>query len=205
MQQAFTLLILVLLISACGGGVKNSDTTAAAVNTEAAPEQMVLPSGENFSIKVLVDTIKSPRKELTGQIAGVDIRINYGSPAVNKRTIFGDLVPFGSVWRTGANEVTRISFAQPVLLGDLTKAVPAGTYALLSQPTDKTNWVVMLNEEAFMWGAYDYDASKDVAKFAATATISEQPAERLDFSLDETSIRLHWADLVLHIPVKAAQ
>lgn len=205
MQPIFTLLIFTLLLSACGDATQNSQTANEEETLVAAPEKTALPSGENFSIKVLVDTIKSPRKELNGQIAGVDIRINYGSPAVNGRTIFGDLVPFESVWRTGANEVTQISFAQPVLLGDLTEAVPAGTYALLSQPMDKTNWMVMLNEEAFMWGAYDYDASKDVAKFAATATLSEQPAERLDFSLNETSIRLHWADLVLHIPVKAAQ
>ncbi len=205
MQQLFTLLILTMLLNACGSGKEENDTTTAEKPAVAATQETALPSGKNFSIKVLIDTIKSPRKELNGQIDGVDIRINYGSPAVNKRTIFGDLVPFGSVWRTGANEVTQISFAQAVMLGDMKEAVPPGTYALLSQPTDKTNWMVMLNEEAFMWGAYEYDAAKDVAKFAAAATLSEQPTERLDFSLDNTSIRLHWADLVLHIPVKAAR
>lgn len=206
MQQLFTFLIFVLLLGACAGGGETNDTqTEEKPDTATATTASTLPSGSNFSVKVLNDSIKSPRKELSGQIAGVDIRINYGSPAVNGRTIFGDLVPYDRVWRTGANEVTQISFSKAVLLGDLTTAVPAGTYALLSKPSDKNNWTVILNEEAFMWGAYDYDESKDVAKFTATAMESDQAAERLDFTLDDMSIRLHWADLVLAIPVKTAE
>lgn len=206
MRSFFTSLLLVAITFACNNVPTDSSASTTTPSESSAQQNAAnIPSGSNFMITVVNDSIKSPRKELKGTIDGVEITINYGSPAVNGRTVFGDLVPFTEVWRTGANEATQLTFSQPLLFGDQTQPVAPGTYALLTRPTDKNNWTVMLNQEAFMWGAYDYDASKDVAQFAATASSSETAAERLDFSLSASAIQIHWADLVIHLPVKAAQ
>lgn len=209
MKFIYSFAVLLLLMVACQDPAASStETTDDTVDTLEAPEALAnvetLPSGENYRVEVLNDSIKSPRKELMGTIDSVEITINYGSPAVNGRTIYGDLVPYGRVWRTGANEATRIVFGSPVLLGDATEAVPAGTYALFTEPASKEEWTIIINEDAYQWGPYDYTADKDIIRVAGSSTPVEEPAERMDFTLSEDAIQLHWADLTISIPVQAA-
>lgn len=204
MKCHITSLLLAIILLACNNAPSDSGP-ATEPSSPVRTEVTSLPTGSNFVISVLNDSIKSPLKELKGTIDGVEITILYGSPAINGRTIFGELVPYGSVWRTGANEATQISFSQPLFFGEQTKAVPPGKYALLSNPKDRNDWTIILNQEAFMWGAYDYDPAKDVAQFPATGTDSGKVAERLDFTLTDSSIRIHWADLIIEWPVKAAR
>ncbi|MEM6395851.1 MAG: DUF2911 domain-containing protein [Bacteroidota bacterium] len=163
------------------------------------------PSGDNFEIKELNGTIASPRKEMSGTVGNATITVNYGSPAVKGRTIYGDLVPYGKVWRTGANEATQITFNSDVVVGEARVPVPAGTYALFTIPEDKTNWTFIINTGSDLWGAYDYEQEKDVARVAGNAQMAEPGAERMDFSLGEDEVRLHWADLVVSFPVAAAK
>lgn len=173
-------------------------------NTVAVPSTEP-PTGDNFEIKVLDGTIASPRKEMSGNIGGATVTVNYGSPAVKGRPIFGDLVPYERVWRTGANEATQITFDQDVLVGEAKVPVSTGTYALFTIPEDKTNWTFILNTGSDLWGAYDYEEEKDVARVAGSAQMVEPGAERMDFSLDDKLVKLHWADLVVGFPVAAAK
>lgn len=154
-------------------------------------------------LKVIDGTIKSPRKELTGVVGGVPVVINYGSPAVNDRVIYGDLVPYDKVWRTGANEATKITFEQDVIVGADAKMLKAGTYSLFTLPASKDDWTIIFNTEAEQWGAYDYDDSKDAVRAAAAAKPAPSKAERMDFGLSDTSIMLMWDDLMVEFPVSS--
>ncbi|MEM7572547.1 MAG: DUF2911 domain-containing protein [Bacteroidota bacterium] len=209
-SPAYLLLLFVLpLVWACGGTAATTNNEAATAEPETPPAEVEplvaeAPSGDHFTIHTLNDSIKSPRKEMSGMIGQLGVAVNYGSPAVNGRTIYGDLVPYDKVWRTGANEATQISFKTDVLLGEEGVAVPAGTYALFTMPASKDDWTIIINEGADLWGAYDYQEAQDVARVAGVATPNDPPAERMDFSLGEDEVRLHWDDLVVSFKVAAA-
>ena len=101
----------------------------------------------------------SPRQKVEQQFSMSKITVDYGRPGVKGRKIFGELVPFGKVWRAGANSSTKIAFEQSVNFGG--KIVPAGTYGLFVIPTEK-EWKVILNKDAQQWGAYEFDEKLNV-------------------------------------------
>ncbi len=195
---------------------------AAACNTpsngapEANPEPMtsggqdntsVTPGnadGKPYTLTVMDTTVKSPRKELTGKVNGVDVVINYGSPAMNDRTIYGDLVPYGQVWRTGANEATRITFKQDVKVGSEGTMLSAGTYSLFTLPADKDDWTVIFNKTADQWGAYDYAEDADAARIKGMSANLSSPVERMDFAIEGDKVEFIWADRSVSFPVAPA-
>jgi hypothetical protein len=91
-------------------------------------------------------------------------RVIYSRPGKGERTVFGKLVPYGEVWRTGANEATEIKFYQDVVFGG--KPVKAGTYSLFTIPGEK-EWTVILNKDLDYWGAYSYNPKNDVVRVTA--------------------------------------
>lgn len=101
----------------------------------------------------------SPRQKVEQQFSMSKITVDYGRPGVKGRKIFGELVPFGKVWRAGANSSTKITFEQSINFGG--KIVPAGTYGLFVIPTEK-EWKVILNKDAQQWGAYEFDEKLNV-------------------------------------------
>lgn len=103
----------------------------------------------------------SPRQKVEQQFSMSKITLDYGRPGVKGRKIFGELVPFGKVWRAGANSSTKITFEQSINFGG--KVVPAGTYGLFIQPSEK-EWKVILNKDSKQWGAYEYDEKLNVAE-----------------------------------------
>ena len=107
----------------------------------------------------------SPPATIKQRVGLTDIEINYSRPSMRGRVIFGGLVPYDEVWRTGANSATKISFSTAVKLNGT--AVPAGTYELFTIP-GKTEWTVIIHKDMSQWGAYAYDAKNDVARIKAT-------------------------------------
>src|SRR5262249_8647996 len=103
-------------------------------------------------------------------------RVIYSRPKREGRTVFGGLVTYGKVWRLGANEATEIEFYKPVTIGD--KKVPAGRYTLYALVNEKT-WTFIINKETDTWGAFKYDASKDIARAEVPVEISGDPVETL--------------------------
>lgn len=188
--------------TATEGGQTTTEPTVDEPTTSTGNTSM--QSGENYTVTTLDTTIKSPRKELKGTVDGVGVTINYGSPSVNERTIYGDLVPYGKVWRTGANEATRITFDQAVTVGSEGTQLEAGTYSLFTMPADRDNWTVIFNKTPEQWGAYDYDESDDAARITGTAKALGSPAEQMDFALQGNEVVLMWSDLQLGFPVAAA-
>lgn len=143
---------------------------------------------------------KSKNGRAEGTIDGVGIVIEYGRPNVNGRDIWGGLVPYGKVWRTGANEATTIHFAADVLVEGV--AVPAGTYALFTLP-EEDSCTILFNSVADQWGAFDYDASKDVAAVTVTPESAEF-VETFEIAVGEGAVTLRWADRAIAFSVEAA-
>jgi hypothetical protein len=205
LKNTFLFAAFFLLFAACNDtvGQVSEPEVINTMSQSAIPEVPEL-KGDNWVIKVVDGTIKSPRKELIGTIAEVPLVINYGSPAVNERTIYGDLVPYNKVWRTGANEATRITFQQDVMVGEANKKLAAGTYALFTLPSSKDEWTVIFNKVADQWGAYDYEEGADAARIKGMAKPNPARAERMNFALDGNAVQLMWVDLVIAFPVASA-
>ncbi len=103
----------------------------------------------------------SPSANVSQTIGTTTVEIRYHRPAVRGRLIFGGLVPYGQVWRTGANEATTIHFSDPVQVNG--QKIAAGTYAVFSIP-NPDHWTVILNRRARQQGAWEYDPREDVLR-----------------------------------------
>jgi len=126
----------------------------------------------------------SPACTLKQRVGLTDIEIVYSRPGVKGRTIFGGIVPYGQVWRTGANQATKITFSTPVKLNGAD--IPAGTYALFTIPGEN-EWTIIINKGAAQWGAFQYDEKADVARFKVTPI---QLAEQIEtFTIEFNRIR----------------
>lgn len=148
----------------------------------------MLLSAQNYNIPAT-----SPRQTVTQQISIFNVSVDYGRPAVKGRTIFGELVPFGKVWRAGANGTTKITFGQDFMFGG--KVVKKGSYGLFIIPNAK-EWEIILNEDANGWGAYAYDEKKNVASTKATVINNMEPQEwfKIDFeNLSDNGLTMTFA------------
>lgn len=138
----------------------------------------------------------SPKGRVFQVVGNTEIEIEYERPLARKRQIFGDLVPWNKVWRTGAGPCTKIKLDKPVLMEG--QSVPAGHYALFTIPHPET-WVVILNSDTSLYGSYGYDPQKDVARFVVTAQVSERYYEALTIDLDlvqsNAKLYLSWANV----------
>lgn len=143
---------------------------------------------------------KSPPAEATATIGGgIEVTVNYSKPSVKGRTLWGDLVPYGKVWRTGANEATTISFSKDVKVGD--KNIGAGTYSLFMIP-GKDSWTVIINEEAEQWGAYKYDSAKDAARTSVEPSETKKSMEQLTFTVgSDGKVTMHWGTTMVSFMV----
>jgi hypothetical protein len=134
----------------------------------------------------------SPPAEAHAQIGDKAISLNYSSPAVKGRTIWGDLVPYGKVWRTGANEATIFETSGDLVING--QKLPAGKYGLFTIPGEK-EWTIIFNSVWDQWGAFKYDASKDVLRLKANAVKSEAFNERMKFEITDHVVTLLWEDI----------
>jgi len=138
-----------------------------------------------------------------GQTIGItDVNITYHRPAVNKRKIWGGLVPYGTMWRAGANENTTITFSTPVKIEG--KDLAAGTYALYMIPS-ASQWTVVLSKFTGDWGAYNYDESEDALRVNVTPQATNDSEERMVFTFDDVTNKSATASLrweKLRVPVK---
>ena len=150
-----------------------------------------------LALPVMAQELPRPSpKAQTMQVVGLtEMEISYGRPAVREREIFGGLVPWGRIWRTGANEATTLRFSTHVEVEG--KPLPAGLYSLHTIPGEES-WTVILNSQAEQWGSYQYDQAKDVLRVEVKPQVAGHAHERLTFSFndvtdDSTSLVLEWA------------
>lgn len=140
----------------------------------------------------------SPQATLTQTVGLTDVTIKYSRPGVKGRTIWGELVPYDKVWRTGANEATTITFSDDVTVDG--QKLSKGTYSLHTIP-GREQWTVIFNSVADQWGSYSYDAAKDVAR----VNVKPQQAdfrEWLTFEIpqmttDTATVHIRWANVLV--------
>lgn len=142
----------------------------------------------------------SPLMVKEGKIAGKAVKVQYGSPAVKGRELWGDLVPYNVVWRTGANEASYVDLAEDMTVEG--KKLKAGKYSLFTIPKETGSWTVIFNSE---WdlehGHFQYDEKNDVLRVEVTPVWEESNKESLSMELESPGIVIRWEKLKLPISI----
>jgi hypothetical protein len=136
----------------------------------------------------------SPAASFKQKVGFTDIEVSYARPSARGRQIFGGLVPYGEVWRTGANTATKVTFGTAVKIGG--QSLAAGSYALYSVP-GKSEWTVIFNKVTGEWGAYAYKRENDALRVTAKAAKLSQPVETFtieinDITTESATLNLVW-------------
>jgi len=169
MKQLILTFVIAFVFSAC-----QSNTTQ---------DIDVTQDSDTLSV-VVPDTIPgSPLRTVEGTIGGSSVTIEYSSPAVRERVIWGELVPFDTVWVTGAHDATSFTFSSDVTIADT--VIPAGKYAFFSIP-GRESWTLIINRNWDQHLARNYSESEDVIRFEVTPTIVEH-TERLVYAIEPQS------------------
>ncbi|MTI29876.1 DUF2911 domain-containing protein [Xanthovirga aplysinae] len=146
----------------------------------------------------------SPASTLIQKVGLADVTINYSRPGVKDRVIFGDLVPFDKVWRTGANASTKISFTEEVKLEGNT--IPAGEYALYTIPS-KSEWTIIIHKNTSHWGDSGYKAEEDLVRFKVKPQRSPTLIETFNFNITDITnttaiLQMAWENTVVNIKLE---
>lgn len=143
----------------------------------------------------------SPPAKVSEEIGDATVTIDYSQPAVKGRTVWGELVPYGKVWRTGANEATTFEVSQDVEIEGQT--LPAGKYALFTIPAED-EWTIIFNKETNQWGSGNYDESKDALRVKVKPEKSDEMHERLTFEIEnDGEVEFMWENLEVEFSVDA--
>ena len=194
------LFLAVVALAAVSCTTKSSTKTEGEAVKEAITEKVAeVATDKAYETVVINADIASPRKEMRTKLGDQALTINYGSPSVKGRAVWGGLVNFDKVWRTGANEATTIETSTDLTIAG--KKLPAGKYGLFTIPAKDGKWTVIFNSISEQWGAYDYDKTKDILRVNATATETETSVEAMEFALTNGNLALKWDKLVLPVSV----
>lgn len=147
----------------------------------------------------------SPKGNIAQMVGNTLIEVEYERPSVRKRQIFGGLVPWNKVWRTGAGNCTKIKFDKDVKIGG--QNISAGNYALLTIPNIK-EWVVIINKDTSLYGTYKYDFKNDMARFVVIPSESSRFYETLtiDIQLSEHNAKMYisWANTQISFDIETS-
>ncbi|MDH5398630.1 MAG: DUF2911 domain-containing protein [Cyclobacteriaceae bacterium] len=186
-------------IASCSPNAQNEEATDETVAEEAPAEEEAKEEAPKPKA--------SPRMQAEGEAGGATVKVDWGSPAVKGREIWGGLEDYGKVWRAGANETTNIEFSTDVMING-TK-VAAGKYGFFIIPNDGADWVAIINtdwsrEEHEIWGADKYTEEHDVVRVNVTPEWSEEVTESLEYKVEDGAIKFAWEKASFSIPVEAA-
>ena len=145
----------------------------------------------------------SPPTTVKQKIGFTDLTIDYSRPAVKGRTVFGGLVPYDKLWRTGASDATNLTTTDAIIVAG--KPLPAGSYSLLSIPS-RGEWTIILNKHVGGHGLDGYDEKNDVLRFLVKADSSARFYETFTIEVQDlvrngANIYLNWANTSVHFPV----
>ncbi len=182
-------LALFVLITFFSCQPKSAETSEAASTDQPAAE-----AGET-------EQRPSPLEVKEGQIAGKSIKVQYGSPSVKGRAIWGDLVPYNVVWRTGANEATYIDIPQDISVEG--KTLAAGKYSLFTIPKENGPWTVIFNSDwELEHGHFQYDEKNDVLRVDVKPTWETNSSEKLSIDVESPGLVIRWEKLKLPISIQ---
>ena len=151
------------------------------------------------SLSLVAQQKPSPPATAQAEIDGVNVTINYHQPSAKGRTIMGELVPYGKVWRTGANDATTIMFDQDVEVEG--KPLAAGTYALFTIPGEK-EWTIIFNKNAKQWGAFSYKESEDALRVQVESEKTSEFVETFTINIHDEKITLMWENTEVEFEVE---
>ncbi len=148
----------------------------------------------------------SPRATVEQQVGLTEVTIRYNRPSMRGRAIWGQLVPYGQVWRTGANEATTIEISDDVTVNG--QKLAKGIYSIHSIPGPE-EWTLIFNSAAQQWGSYNYDAAKDVVRLQVRPIASDHAHELLTFAFprvteDAAEVHLAWDRLMVPFNIEVA-
>ncbi len=123
----------------------------------------------------------SPTAKISQQVGLTAVTLDYSRPSTKGRKIFGELVPYGEIWRTGANGATVLTFSTEVVISG--KTIPAGSYALYSIP-GKTEWTIILSKNTKLWGAIGYNQAEDQVRFKVEPSKTSKKYETFEISFN---------------------
>lgn len=151
--------------------------------------------------------VASPKQKVEQQFSMTKITVEYGRPGMKGRKIFGELVPYGKIWRAGANSATKLTFDQNINFAG--KDVMAGSYALFVIPMEK-EWKVFLNKDANQWGAYSYDEKLNIAEVAVPIQKLNDKQEWLQIAVNPIDIHsaeiiIQWETTKVILPIKESK
>jgi tetratricopeptide (TPR) repeat protein len=149
----------------------------------------------------------SPTQTISQDFGLGKIEISYSRPGLKGRAAFGNgslLAPIGIVWRTGANAATKVTFSDPVTIGNTVLA--AGSYGLFTIPGEK-EWTIIFNTNSKGWGSFDYKEAEDVVRLKVPAEKTSNSTETFTINVENiaaesATISLKWATTLVNIPVK---
>lgn len=145
------------------------------------------------------DKKPSPTATAIGKVGSTSITINYSQPSVKGRKVFGDLVPLGKVWRTGANDATTFEIDNDVKIEG--KPLAKGKYALFTIPgTD--SWTIIFNKTFNQWGSFRYKQDEDVLRVEVKSGKAPQFTEQMTFTVNDGKVTLLWENTAVSFMVK---
>lgn len=142
----------------------------------------------------------SPAETATGKIGGANITINYGSPSVKGRQIWGGLEKYDKVWRAGANDATTFETDKDIKVEG--KALPAGKYSFFLIPRESGTWTAIFNKEPKQWGAYKYEEAKDALRVDVKVKPLSTTQEKLVYNITNKGFSLNWDKVSVPVAVK---
>lgn len=139
----------------------------------------------------------SPKQQVEYRTNNKTITVDYSAPSVRGRRIFGELVPYGQLWRTGANQATTLTTTADLMIGSL--HVPAGTYTLFTIPTEK-EWTLVVSKQTGLWGTNKYDQAQDLGRVKMSVVPLNTPVEQFTIAVGDT-LALSWENTRAWVPV----
>ncbi len=148
----------------------------------------------------------SPLALITMRYKDTYVRITYSQPHKRGREIFGNLVPYGEVWRTGANEATELTTTRDLIVGGT--LLPTGNYTLFTIP-EKDTWTIIFNKDVGLWGSYNYNPKMDALRLVVPVQQNEQAYEAFTIQFDQRNnvadLLLMWDTVKILIPIQCIE
>lgn len=192
--------LAVLLVVGCGGGSEAGEAEMAETEMAETAEAMdeMVDAGLACVVMGDVEGRQSPLQELSFSYDGGEGLLCYGAPSARERVVMGELVPYGEVWRLGANEATALHLSAAATVGGV--ALEAGSYSLYATPGE-TEWTFHVNSEYDRWGIPIDEAvqSTEVGSFMATPSATAEMVEMMTFEHVDGALRFSWENTQVDI------
>jgi hypothetical protein len=159
------------------------------------------------SVQAQIETpAPSPTATFSQKVGLTQVTIEYSRPSMKGRQIYGNLVPFGKLWRTGANMATKITFADDVKIAG--NDLPAGTYAIFTIP-NKDEWTVIFNKNANQGGTGNYKESEDALRVQVKPHTISDKIETFMINIEDVTptsavLELGWESTLVHVPMEVS-